>query len=56
MIMPLHALLLLLRWLHQAAEPERCPTCGQDTGDTLSLTHWPQYTHCPHCDADLCPL
>ena len=49
-------LVILLCWLTLPPEPECCPTCGQETGDTLSLTQWPQHTHCPHCGADLCPF
>jgi ribosomal protein S27AE len=37
-------------------EHETCPHCGQETGDTPSLTQWPQHTHCPHCGADLVPF
>ena len=46
----------LARWLAQPPAPERCLTCGEETGDTISLTRWPQQTHCPHCGADLVPF
>jgi hypothetical protein len=52
----LHTLTLLSHWLQTPLEPEQCPTCGQETGDTASLSQWPRHTHCPHCGADLVPF
>ena len=52
----LHILAMLDRWRRLPPEPPRCPACGQETGDTPSLTRWPQQTRCPHCGADLCPF
>jgi hypothetical protein len=52
----LEVLAEILRVLQQPPEPEVCRTCGAPTGDVVSLTRPPLYTHCPHCGADLCPF
>ena len=51
MLTPL-MLFVLLTWLAQPLERD----CGEDTGDVITLSRLPLYTHCPHCGADLCPF